>query len=382
MILWMISMNNESRPDLPEHNPSRLYVEDEFKGQPLAQRLAQGLEPTLIASAGPADYPCFGRGEVLLTRHRGAFVKPCPATLNYNCCGLQIFHFALGCTLGCRYCILSAYLGTEALVFFGNVGEGLDELRGLLSLEPGSRPKRFCTGEFTDSLLLDRRSGLAVELIKVFAENDSAVLELKTKTDYIDHLLELDHRGRTVISFSVNAPEICRLEEGRSAPLTARLTAARRAADAGYPIGLHFDPIIEYPGWADGYARTADLIGQYLAGSEVAWVSLGCFRYLPSLKEVMLARHPDTSLYDAEFITGGDGKMRYPRPLRTRLYRGVVADLRRVLPASAMIYMCMESSRVWRDVFGSDPGTEGLTARLDQRALELACLHKISTNRP
>jgi len=370
------------RPDLPDHNSSRLYVEDEFKGQPLAQRLAQGLEPTIIAQAGPADYPSFGRGETLLTRHRGAFVKPCPATLNYNCCGLQIFHFGLGCTLGCRYCILSAYLGTEALVLFGNIREGLSELREILSRDPGSRPKRFCTGEFTDSLLLDRSSGLAAELIEMFSENSSALLELKTKTDYIDHLLALDHRGRTVISFSVNAPEICRQEEGRAAPLTARLAAARRAADAGYPIGLHFDPIFEYPGWADGYARTADLIGQHLAGAEVAWVSLGCFRYLPSLKDVMLARHPGTSIYDAEFITGGDGKMRYPRPLRTRLYRGVASALSRVLPDSAVIYMCMESSRVWRDVFGTDPGTEGLTARLDLRALELASLHKISIKRP
>lgn len=381
-------MTNETGPppiprqDLSSHNLPRLYLEEEFKDRTLALRLARGLEPTFIAPVGPADYSSFGRGELLLTRHRGAFVKPCPATLNYNCCGLQIFHFGLGCTLGCRYCILSAYLGTEALVLFGNFREGLDELRELLSREACSRPKRFCTGEFTDSLLLDRRSGLAAELIELFAGNDSAVLELKTKTDYIDHLLELDHRGRTVISFSVNAPEICRREEGRAAPLTARLSAARRAAEAGYPIGLHFDPIIEHPDWADGYARTADLIGQYLAGAEVAWVSLGCFRYLPSLKEVMLARHPEATIYDAEFITGGDGKMRYPRPLRTLLYRGVADALRGVLPDSAVMYMCMESSRVWRDVFGNDPGTEGLTARLDQRAMELACLHKISIKRP
>lgn len=360
----------------------RLYLEEEFSGGPRAGRLGRDLETTLIASVGPAGYPSFGQGDLLVTRHRGAFVKPCPATLNYNCCGLQIFHFGLGCTLGCRYCILSAYLGTEALVLFGNVEQGLEELKELLTQNPAERPKRFCTGEFTDSLLLDRRSGLAAELIELFARSDAALLELKTKTDYVDHLLDLDHRGRTVVSFSVNAPEICRREEGRAAPLTARLAAARRAAQAGYPIGLHFDPIIQHPGWEDGYARTAGLIGQYLSGAQVAWVSLGCFRYLPSLKELMLARHPETDIYNAEFISGGDGKMRYPRPIRTRLYRFVAAALKRVLPPSTLVYMCMESSRLWRDVFGRDPGTEGLTASLDQRALNLASLHKISTMHP
>lgn len=351
----------------------RLRLEDEFRSTALAENLGRTLTPQTLEPLGPADYPAFGRGDLLVTRHRGEFIKPCPGTLNYNCCGLTIFHFGLGCTIGCRYCILEAYLGTEALVLFGNIDEGLAELQATLNRPPADRPLRFCTGEFTDSLLLDKRSGLAAKLVKMFADTEAAaVLELKTKTDHIDHLLHLKHNGRTVISFSVNAPDICRNEEAGAAPLTARLKAARRAAEAGFPIGLHFDPLIVHPGWEEGYARTCRMIGEHLAGAEVAWVSLGCFRYLPSLKEVMLARHPETSIYDGEFILGGDGKMRYPRPLRTRMYRVLVKALREALPPRAVVYMCMESPRVWRDVFGEDPATEGLTALLDRRAVELS----------
>ncbi|MDR2946861.1 MAG: DNA photolyase [Candidatus Adiutrix sp.] len=348
-----------------------LRLEEEFRKTPLAENLGHSLAPQALEPLGPADYPAFGRGDLLVTRHRGEFIKPCPGTLNYNCCGLTIFHFGLGCTIGCRYCILEAYLGTAALVLFGNVAEGLADLRELLRRPPAERPRRFCTGEFTDSLLLDKRTGLAAELITMFAETEGAVLELKTKTDHTDHLLGLKHKGRTVISFSVNAPDICRCEESGAAPLSARLKAAQRAAAAGFPVGLHFDPLIVHPNWEEGYARTAQMIGEHLAGAEVAWVSLGCFRYLPSLKEVMLARHPETSIYDGEFIMGGDGKMRYPRPLRTRMYRTLVKALREALPEKTVIYMCMESPRVWRDVFGRDPETEGLAAELDRRAMEL-----------
>jgi spore photoproduct lyase len=245
-----------------------------------------------------------------------------------------------------------------------------------LAQPSAERPKRFCTGEFTDSLLLDKQSGLAERLIKIFAESQGATLELKSKTDYIDHLLHLEHKGRTVFSFSVNSPIICANEEQGAAPLKSRLAAARRAAERGFPVGLHFDPLIIHPGWEEAYAETCHMIGENLRGAEVAWISLGCFRYLPSLKAIMLAKHPDTSIYNGEFILGGDGKMRYPRPLRTRMYRHLLNELRTALPGSeAVIYMCMESPRVWRDVFGHDPATEGLTAQLDARAMALASIN-------
>lgn len=351
-----------------------LHLEDEFRGSPLAASLSRSLQPHPLAPIGPADYPSFGRRDLLVTRHRGEFIKPCPGTLNYNCCGLSIFHFGLGCTIGCRYCILTAYLGTEALVLFGNISEGVEELALTLAKPAGTRPLRYCTGEFTDSLLLDRKSSLAARLISMFSAAPAATLELKTKTDNIYHLLGLDHRGGTVISFSVNAPEVCRKEEGGAARLESRLKAAKAAAEAGYHIGLHFDPLIFHPDWEAAYGETVDMIGDYLHSAEVAWVSLGCFRYLPNLKELMLDKFPETTIYNGEFIRGGDGKMRYPRPLRTKMYQYLAARLRPVLPSEAVIYMCMESPRVWRDVFGHDPQTEGLTAMLDRRVMSLRAL--------
>jgi spore photoproduct lyase len=348
----------------------RLLVEESCREGFVAKNLARTFSPEPLEPLSPADYGRFGPRDILVTAHRGRFLKPCPGTPDYICCGLHIFHFGLGCPLGCRYCILAAYLETEALVLFGNIEEGLAELAALMDRPPTERPLRFCTGEFTDSLLLDRRTGLAERLV-VLASGREITLELKTKTDQVVHLTRLDHRGRTILSFSLNAPEIAAAEEGRAAPLEKRLEAAALAAGAGYPVGLHFDPIIFQPGWEEGYARTIDLIGRTLTGARVAWVSLGCFRYLPRLKEIMLKRTPDTRIFDSEFISGGDGKKRYPRPWRTRMYKKLVENLARVLPAETVIYLCMESPRVWRDVFGEETDTAGLTDILDRRARSL-----------
>jgi spore photoproduct lyase len=341
----------------------RFLVEEEFLGLDLGD---QGIPSPPVA---PADYPGLGPGDLLVTRHRGSFLRPCPATPRYNCCGLNIFHIGQGCDIGCSYCILSAYLGTEAVIFFGNsLDEGLDELSRHLDGEllggrdwgSGPRSHRYCTGEFTDSLLLDHRTGISRRLVELFSQRPPFTLELKTKTDSVRHLLGLDHGGRTVISFSVNAPEICAREEPRAARLEARLEAAALAWSRGYPIGLHFDPLVWFPGWEKGYARTVDLIARILDPMALAFVSMGCFRFLPALKAIMRATRP-SGLFEAEFVLGGDGKMRYPRPRRRLMYRTVLGLLREVVLPGTRIYLCMESGRVWREVFGHDPGTAGLT---------------------
>jgi spore photoproduct lyase len=302
---------------------------------------------------------------------------------------LNIIHVGQGCDINCSYCILSAYLKTDAIIFFGNsLTDGLAELsdrldnlargdRGDLGLTPGQLPPgqldpgqspsppeprshRFTTGEFTDSLLWDKPTKISQKLIELFASKPPFTLELKTKTDRVKHLLGLNHLGRTVISFSVNAPEICAKHEPGAAALIDRLNAAALAHDKGYPIGLHFDPIIHFPGWEKGYAQTVKLISERLPPQALAFVSMGCFRYLPELKPIMKKTRP-SDLFETEFVRGGDGKMRYPRPRRRLMYQTLLGLLRPVTLPQTKIYLCMESGRVWRETFGHDPGTAGLT---------------------
>jgi spore photoproduct lyase len=325
-----------------------------------------------IAPIAPAGYPSLRAGDLAAVRHRGSFIRPCPATPRYNCCGLNIVHIGQGCDFGCSYCVLSAYLGSEAVIVFGNAAtDGLMELSerldamaaGTFSPPPGaSAPShRFCTGEFTDSLILGDRLGLTAKLVELFRDRPPFTLEIKTKTGKLDGLLDLGHGGRTVISFSVNAPEISAKEEPLAAPLLSRLDAAARAAAKGWRIGLHLDPLVYHPGWERGYEALAKLVAERLDPESIAWVSMGCLRYPPALKPIMLRKRP-SALFDAEFVRGGDGKMRYPRPLRTLMYREVAGFLAPALGPRTIVYLCMESGRVWREAMGSDPGTEGLTA--------------------
>jgi hypothetical protein len=104
------------------------------------------------------------------------------------------------------------------------------------------RSFRIGTGELADSLALDPLTGLSRHLVPFFAARANATLELKTKTDNVGELLDLDPRGRVVVSWSVNAPAIVAAEEHGTASLAERLSAARRVQEAGYRLGFHFDP--------------------------------------------------------------------------------------------------------------------------------------------
>ncbi|MBU2552427.1 MAG: DNA photolyase [Proteobacteria bacterium] len=345
--------------------PRSLIAETGLLETPLGRRLSERLtvaEPR--PSIQPADYPGFGPDDLLLTRHRGEFVKPCPGTRGYICCGLQIIHFGLGCTLDCTYCILQGYLDTRALVLFGNLEAKLDRVGDML--DQTDSPHRYCTGEFTDSLLLEGLTGLGARLVRLFAGFPGKLLELKTKTDHIESLCGLDHGGRTVVSFSVNAPAVAAREESGAATLARRLAAASRLAESGYRLGFHFDPLIRHPGWEPGYRETVARIFEAVPAERIAWISLGAFRYLPRLKAVVARRHPRTRIMDGEFVLAGDGKMRYVRPLRVEMYRVLVKAIRKASP-DACVYLCMENGRVWREVFGFDPAPDGLIRMLDQR---------------
>ncbi|HOV85786.1 MAG TPA: DNA photolyase [Syntrophobacteraceae bacterium] len=300
---------------------------------------------------------------------RGRFLKSCPGTRHYHCCGYQILHFGIQCTLGCSYCILQAYLNQPNLQIFGNWEALFTEIEEKLRAQP-SRLHRIGTGEFTDSLLLDPWTGFSRRLVSFFARQPNAVLELKTKTNHVGNLRGLDHRRRTIAAWSLNAPYIRGREETAAASLRARLEAARACARWGYPLAFHFDPLVEYPRWKDGYARILDRLLDSADPGQIVWISLGCFRFMPSLRSAVLARHPRSGVLLGEFVRGLDGKMRYFRDIRVEMYSFMVERIRKADPGLC-VYLCMEGEDIWREVFGFQPGEKGgLPAMLDRAARE------------
>jgi spore photoproduct lyase len=273
---------------------------------------------------------------------------------------------ATNCPLDCSYCILQSYFNHPYLRVFANLEEVLDPVLEAIDREP-ERIFRIGTGEFTDSLAMDPLVAWSDILVPRFSKRRNAVLELKTKTNHIDRLLASSHRGRIIVSWSLNSPLIVSREEHRAASLRKRLEAAKQCQAEGFAIAFHFDPLIRYPGWQEGYLRTLDLMDNLLEPNRIIWISLGSLRFMPALKQIIRKRHPHTRVLDGEFVPGLDGKMRYFKPLRVEMYAFLRENLEKWRP-DAGLYLCMESDEVWRKSMGWSPkDSAGLTHYLDQR---------------
>jgi spore photoproduct lyase len=321
-----------------------------------------------------ADDPVgFGKQVLYLTRNKGAFVKDCPGTREYTCCGYRILHIGTYCTMDCAYCVLQSYFHPPVLQYFVNHGDLMEELQVLFQ---ENRLSRIGTGEFTDSLIWENWSDESVRLVTAFAAQNRAVLEFKTKTTAIDQLQALPHNRKTILAWSLNSERIVSREERRTASLSARLTAAARAQSWGYPLAFHFDPLVIYDGCEEDYRQTIQRLFAVVDPDNIVWISLGTFRFMPALKPIITRRFPRSRIIYGEFIRGLDGKMRYFKPLRIQLYRSLVSSIRQLAPG-VCVYLCMEDETVWQKTLGVLPSQlGGLSRMLDESAARHCGLRK------
>ncbi|GAB4315043.1 MAG: hypothetical protein Kow0059_06960 [Candidatus Sumerlaeia bacterium] len=360
--------------------PRRLFVNTGVRNHPwveqivarfpeLSPQLVETHEEVYAALNRYINPEAVGKRWLYLARHTGQFLKPCPGLdPQLACCNLWVLNTAIGCPLDCTYCFLQTYLPRHLVTLFVNLDDLERELDALLASQPG-RFFRVCTGELSDSLALDPLFACSRRLVEIFTARPRLSIELKTKTDDVAALHGLNHRGRVVVSWTLNAPAIASHEEHGAASLQARLSAARRAASWGYRVGFHFDPIVEFPGWQAEYESVVEMLFDSISDEAIAWISLGTLRFDRGLKSIVQRRFPSSRIIYGEFIPGPDGKMRYPAPLRAELYRRL-ADAVRARSSRVPLYLCMESYQMWQRALGTAPCCRRDVAAVLQSSLD------------
>jgi len=363
---------------MAEYVPKRIIIDNKVRDSLLAHNVLDSLpgvptefvdDPSAITDMIREDDDPLrvGKRTLLLTENRGRFLKPCPGTKEYICCGYQILNFATNCNIECSYCILQTYLNNPVITVYANLDEMFRQLEDVLDQNPGSF-YRIGTGEFTDSLAFDHLLGFTSLVVPYFAGKKNAVLELKTKTDNIANLLDLEDTGNTVVAWSLNAEEIARKEELLAPSIDDRIDAAYKCQEAGYMLGFHFDPLIYYLGWEDGYQRILERLFAKIDPLRISWISMGCLRFPPGLKSMIQKRFPKSKIVYEEFVSGLDGKQRYFQPIRIEMYSRML-EWMRGYNSNLLVYLCMESREVWKKVFKDDKimSSEDLAALLETK---------------
>ncbi len=343
---------------------SSIYI-DPSLGENVLSLLKRGRDTAVVG------YPERDDKDVLfITRLNGTFFERCPGTRKYICCGYRIFNLMMGCPFDCSYCVLQGYLPHLSTHFFVDYGRGLKEVEGFL--RSSSRLLRLGTGELGDSLAVEDYVETACEFVEFFRRFDNVLFEFKTKSVNFSSLKRIDPKGRIVVSVSLTPYKLWEKEEKKTPDPLLRIDELSKLQKYGYFLGFHFDPIVLFDGWVDGYRELVERISNVVDPKTVIWISLGGLRFPRVLKPVIERRHKSSIILLGEILPlGEDGKYRYFKPLRVKAYRFLV-DLLREWSSDLFIYFCMESDDVWKSVFGYSPGNmKGLSDMFEDRWLHI-----------
>ncbi|HLW71879.1 MAG TPA: hypothetical protein VKS22_14790 [Candidatus Binataceae bacterium] len=345
-----------------------LFVEEDARASALAERviarLPAGVAVRYVADGRSATRPPAGadpfgaaKRRIVLMRHRGGFLKSCPAgSSEFACCGYQVMILASNCPMDCSYCFLQEYVADNpGLQIYTNYHEAFDELDRLAARAPG-RSFRIGTGELADSLAFDTLTGISRDLVEYFAARQNLLLELKTKTDEIANLLTIDPKGRTLVSWTLSPERVFRASEHHTAAPAARIDAARRVHEAGYKVAFHLDPIIAYAEAEADYAALLEELFALIPPERIAFISLGGLRMTPTLRTIARRRFPSDPMLVGEEALAPDGRYRAFTPLRLGLFTRIRERLTRAHP-QLPIYLCMESPSAHRRVLGAPPAS-------------------------
>jgi spore photoproduct lyase len=296
----------------------------------------------------------------------------CPvASPRTRCCNLMTLDAVENCGFDCSYCSIQSFYHGDEVRFDSSFAEKLARLE----LDP-AKVYHIGTGQSSDSLMWGNQGGILDALLDFAARHPNVILELKTKSKNVSHLLRHEVPPNVLCTWSLNTPTLIAHEEHLTAPLDERLRAARRLADKGVLVGFHFHPMIRYDRWREDYGELFRRLTGLFDPADVALVSLGTLTYIKPVIKQLRARAGLRSRILQMPMTEADGKLSYPEAIKREMF-GFAYQLLAPWHERVFFYLCMENQRLWQPVFGFDyPDNEAF-----ETAMKASYLQKIEARR-
>ncbi len=267
---------------------------------------------------------------LILANKPGRRVLPTPP--GYHIGGKHNYYFShmLNCVYDCRYCFLQGMYQSAHYVVFINSEDFFSDIEH--TVNDHNDEVWFFSGYDCDSLALDPVTGFVGECLEYFESQPKAHLELRTKSTQIRPLLKRTALDNVVVAFSLSPEAIVTAEEHGTPSLKKRLEALRKLQDAGWQIGLRFDPLLYADNFDALYGELFEQVAATVDMSRVHSVSLGVFRLPKTFHKKLVRLYPDAKLLNAP-IAPRDGMMSYPENVETTMREFCMQALNRHIGA-------------------------------------------------
>lgn len=252
---------------------------------------------------------------------------------------------ATSCPGFCEYCYLQTTLGPKPVL---RVYVNLDEVLAQAEkyIEERSPDITIFEGAATsDPIPVEYLTGSLEKTIEFFAKTDLGRFRFVTKFADVDSLLNIKHNQHTEVRFSLNTQTVIGKYEKGTAPLKGRIEAARKIAEAGYPLGFLIAPIIIYDNWEKEYLQAiSDLAAMLPEGSNPSF-ELITHRFTKKAKSNIEQVFPESTLpmdeSERQFKYGqfGYGKYVYPKEAMGEIKDIFEEHISKVFPDSEIKYL-------------------------------------------
>jgi spore photoproduct lyase len=276
------------------------------------------------------------RPSLILGKAPQPLVREAPP--GYDLGGRRSFHFAhmLNCIYDCRFCFLQGMNRSASYVIFVNYEDFMEAMDETLAASPGE-DVWFFPGVDCDTLALEPVARLARSFLPFFAKRPRAFLELRTKSTQVKQLLDREPLANCVIAFSLAPEDVNRELEHQTPALESRLAAARRLQEAGWPVGLRFDPLLWREDWQAQYGGLFARTFEVLDPQRLHSVSCGPFRLPLDHWQRITRLYPDEPFFQGP-MEERDGAVTFRDGLAAEM-RGFCQDrLRDLLPERALFF--------------------------------------------
>ena len=252
------------------------------------------------------------------------------------------------CPYGCKYCYLAGTQGVKfspTVKIYLNLPEMLAEIDRIA--RRFNKPTAFYIGKLQNALALDPMTAISTVLIPFFAEHHYARLILLTKSTNISRLINLESRRHTILSWSINPPEVCHIFEENVPDIKKRLEAMRGAAEAGYPIRAVMMPIIPVEGWQDIYAAFTRRLIETVPLQRFTIGGICSYKVARWLMESKSGIRNTVSANIDDNQKSQDGRARYATSLRGEIY-SLITSVVRSYRSDLELALCLEEKELWQ----------------------------------
>lgn len=264
------------------------------------------------------------------------------------CWSLHDLHTCWGCLHRCAYCQRGS-----VYVINLNVEEFLDHVHRLVTGQAAWQ-KTFRYDVEQDVLAIEPEYGACEPLVDYFAQRPDQYLILFSKSANVDHLLPLDHRGHTIMLWTLTTGMVSRQFEAYTGTMEERLEAARKCQEAGYPVRFKCKPILPTVNWRQDVTEMLERLYATVTPGNISMEAV----FFDSVSE--MDHTIGLSNLDPVFVAAAqeaeeagdtwDNEWNGPRPftfaVKEEIYRHFLAESRRLSP-STPITLCAETQRMW-----------------------------------